>query len=141
VLTQGFPRNAAAPWPTKLVGLLVRSWVTIGLVESILVARLYYTEGHGPNIELQLSLLAAAHFAVAFVATFINFPFWLTTLLILIANAPLGYFLHRGIETPALKYTAMSYLALWLLFMVSRIPALRTKLTFLKEEFRYYLLD
>jgi hypothetical protein len=141
VLTQGFPKNAAASWPTKLVGFLMRSWVTVGLVESILIARLYFTEGRGPNIELQLALLAAAHFAVAFVATFINFPLWLTTLLILIANSPIGYFLHRGFENSALKYTAISYLALWLLFLVSRIPALKSKITFLKDEFRYYLID
>ena len=61
----------------------------------------------------------------------------------LIVNAPVVLLITEVLnnQPAAMRYAPLGYLAIWAAFLLARWRATYSALNFLKEEFRYYLID
>ena len=126
---------------TAITGLVLRSLLILGLMESILA--IICTLKDFKQKDFAFAFIALCHFAVASVIVFTRIKFWLLLQLALLVNFPVVLLITEVFKAePAVyRYLTISYLAIWAAFLLARCSLTYSALNSLKEELRYYLID
>ena len=134
--------GTAMRWPVMnaITGLPLRVVVVFGVMESVLYV--VYVQGQEFNrSDFTLAVIALIHFSAAAVIVFARLPFWLLLPLALIVNVPIAIFVTDVLtkNDGPMRTITLHYLALWAAFLSCRLSVPRAALSFIKEEFHYYL--
>lgn len=121
-----------------VTGVILRLLVVNSFITSP-IALVGILQSEGPQeIHWHWWALMCAHFTAGTVLLFARMKTEMLLPLAVIVNAPV---VAVSLTFPELRYAAIAYLALWAVFLLTRWRQTPVALSFLKEEFRYYLID
>lgn len=122
-----------------LTGVLLRPLVAALFIASpIALIGILQSKASSQEIHWHWWSLMCAHFTAGAVLLFARMRTDLLLPLAVIVNAPVVAVM---LKFPQLRYVAIGYLALWTVFVLTRCRQTPVAFSFLKEEFRYYLID
>lgn len=127
---------------TGATGLLLRVAIVFFLMVAFLAA-IIVSNSRIWEAEFIWPILFLLHFQFAFAVAFLKLRFWMLLTLAVVLNIPVIILLnYLAKEAPAFAvYICTGYLGAWVLFLISRCPPTYVVFDFLKQEFKYYLID
>lgn len=123
-------------------GVVLRLTVAVLFMASCIALIGIVQSSYYQRLDRVWSMVAFGHFTAALVLLFARIRIELLLPLAVIVNAPVvaRLFMPPKLEE-AVPYVAIAYLVLWALFLLTNWRQTQIAFSFLKEEFRYYLID
>ena len=124
-----------------LSGVVLRVVVVLLFMET-LVAVIYLAKAPARRDQLIWTALLCGHFATSLLVVFLRTNFVLLAPVSAVALAPLFIaFYSFPVVLDLFRHVVTAYIALWVVFLLSRWRQTDFALSFLNEEIHYYLID